>query len=455
MNKEISRRELLRTARAFLGGSALGCASGTFPRPVGDSDGGKGGGRPNFVVIFADDLGYGDLGCYGAEAIQTPELDRMASEGLRFTSFYVCCPVCSPSRAGLLTGRYPGRTSVHRVFFPTSADGLPPQEITLGQRLQDCGYATACIGKWHLGHLPPYLPTRRGFDRYFGVPYSNDMDRKESGYPPLPLMRDEEIVERPVDQDTLTGKYTEEAVRFIRDCRERPFFLYLAHTMPHVPLHTSDAFRGRSARGLYGDVVEEIDWSVGRVLDELRRLGLAERTLVIFTSDNGPWLAKGEHGGSAGPLREGKATTFEGGVRVPCIAWHPGAIAAGRTVDAPAITLDLFPTFVRMAGGVVPDDRVIDGCDIFGMLYGKAKRRHDEFFFYIGDQVDAHRSGPWKLKRAFRGHVHGKPIEHPTLLFNLEEDPGERVNLSDAYPDITARLALRASAFQQEACPGT
>ncbi|MBW3629327.1 MAG: sulfatase [Gemmatimonadetes bacterium] len=356
--------------------------------------------RPNVVVIFADDLGYGDLGAYGHPTIRTPRLDRMAAEGLKLTQFYTAESVCTPSRAALLTGRLPVRSGMAgdrlRVLFPNSLGGLPQSEITLPEALKERGYATAAIGKWHLGHLPEYLPTRHGFDQYFGIPYSNDMESKQRGDPPLPLMRGEQVVEQPADQTTLTRRYTEEAIGFMRANRARPFFLYLPHTFPHVPLFASDEFRGRSPRGLYGDVVEEMDWSVGRILDALRDLGIAERTLVVFTSDNGPWLTRGLQGGSAGLLREGKGSTWEGGMRVPAIAWWPGTIAAGRVSESLASTMDLFPTALAMAGGAPPRDRVMDGVSLLPLLRGERQPPRDPVFFYRGTRLFAVRKGPWK-----------------------------------------------------------
>ena len=325
---------------------------------------------PNFVIIFADDLGYGDLACFGAEKIKTPNLDRMAAEGLRFTSFYSCADVCTPSRAGLLTGRYPVRFGMTPVLFPHSKTGIPAEELTIAELLKGEGYATACVGKWHLGHLPEYLPTQHGFDQYYGIPYSNDMDK---GNPPL--MRDTEIIENPVDQTTLTRRYTEEAVAFIEKNADKPFFLYMPHTFTHVPLYASDAFLGKSEGGLYGDVVEEIDWSVGEVLKAIKDAGVDENTLVVFTSDNGPWLRFGDHGGSAGPLRDGKGTTFEGGMRMPTIARWPGTIEAGRTDNRIAATLDFLPTFAELAGATVPDARPMDDRSIAGVLRGDGARQ--------------------------------------------------------------------------------
>ncbi|HPO12574.1 MAG TPA: sulfatase [Candidatus Hydrogenedentes bacterium] len=433
--------------RSMLAGMGLALGGGLFARGAHGAD--KTVRRPNFVVIYCDDLGYGDLGCYGAEKIKTPRLDAMAGEGARFTDFYSCAAVCTPSRAGLLTARYPIRSGLNKVLFPGSTGGIEDSEITIAQALKALGYATGCIGKWHLGHLPPFLPTRHGFDYYFGLPYSNDMEVKARKDPPLPLMRNEEIVEQPANQDLLTKRYTEEAVRFIREHKDQPFFLYIPHSMPHVPLHVSDSFRGKSGGGLYGDVIEEIDWSVGQVLDAVKDCGIEENTLVIFSSDNGPWLAKGEHGGNAGPLRMGKGTTFEGGVREPGIFRWPGHIAAGRVEHAPAITLDLLPTFVALAGGTPPSDRSIDGQNIAPLLLGTGQPSSRDFFFYLLEDLQAMRSGPWKLKRPFKGSVYGKPEEHPVLLFNLENDPGEKNNVAEQHPDIVKQLEERMQAFEK------
>jgi arylsulfatase A-like enzyme len=393
---------------------------------------------PNFVFLYADDAGYGDLGCYGNTQIKTTNLDRMAAEGMRFTNFYSCAPICTPSRAGLLTGRYPIRNGLNRVLNPESKDGIDASEITLAEALKKRGYATACIGKWHLGHLPEYLPTRHGFDRYFGLPYSNDMT-------PCPLLRDEKTIEEPVELSTLTQRYTAEALQFIADCKDKPFFLYVPYTMPHVPLAASAKFKGKSAGGLYGDVLEELDSSVGEILAALKRYDLDSRTLVVFSSDNGPWLAKAPDAGSTGPLRDGKFSTFEGGIRMPCLARWPGKIKAGRVEGPPAIMLDWFPTFLHLAGGSLPDDRVIDGKDLSGVLLGTGKRADEEFFFYYHDELQAHRSGPWKLKLPLAGDK-----GHPLLLFNLDDDPGEKTNMADKHPEIVQRLQTRIAEFQKQ-----
>ncbi len=414
---------------------------------------------PNVVVIFADDLGWGDLSCYGHPTIRTPNLDRMAAEGMRFTQFYSAACVCTPSRAALLTGRLPIRSGMcsdrHRVLFPDSGGGIPQQEITLAEALKACGYKTACIGKWHLGHLPQFLPTNNGFDYYFGIPYSNDMDRVADApkgrkafldpkieYFNVPLMRNEQIIERPADQTTITRRYTEEAIRFMRQHRDEPFFVYLAHNMPHVPLFRSPAFVNHSLRGLYGDVVEEVDWSVGQVLNAVRELGLEKNTIVWFTSDNGPWLIQLEQGGSAGLLRGGKGSTWEGGMREPGIVWWPGRIPAGVVTAELGSTMDIFVTSILLAGGKVPDDRPIDGVDLRPVLFGQGPSPRKTFFYYRGTRLFAVRQGPWKahfLTQA--GYGQRKPVVHdPPLLFHLEHDPSEKYNVAAQHPDVVERL---------------
>ncbi len=433
--RTMNRRDFART----LGASGLGLAAG-----LGLSAG-YANGRPspqierppNFVVIFTDDQGYQDLGCFGSPDIATPNLDRMAGEGMKLTDFHVASPVCSPSRAALLTGRYPPRTGVFRVLFPRDNVGIHEDEITIAEMLKAHGYATACFGKWHLGHLPPFLPTRHGFDEYFGLPYSNDMLK-----PPLPLVRNEEIIETNPDQSLLTRKYTRHATDFIRRHRDEPFFLYLPHTMPHVPLFASERFRGRSRRGLYGDVIEEIDWSVGQVLETIRDCGLDENTLVVFTSDNGPWLVMGDRGGSALPLRAGKSTAYEGGMRVPCIARWPGRIPAGAVCDEMASTLDLLPTVAQFAGIEAPTDRVIDGQNISALLTGcpDARTPHDFFCYYVGMDLRAIRRGEWKLHRAVEG-------KKPPELYDLSFDIAERNNLAGRVPERAAELEALAAEF--------
>ena len=418
---------------------------------------------PNVVIIFTDDQGYADLGVYGADGFETPNIDRMASEGVRFTSFYVASPVCSPSRAALLTGSYPQRVSIPRVLFPQFDEGLHPDEITIADLLKPLGYATAVFGKWHLGHHPEHLPQAQGFDEYFGLPYSNDMTPDPAKnpnpparrHPPLPLIEGVETVEIEPDQSQLTRRYTERAVDFIERHADRPFFLYLPHSMPHLPLFVSERFAGVSDRGLYGDVIMEIDWSVGEILDTLDRLDLDEQTLVVFTSDNGPWLVKGSHSGSAGPLREGKGTTFEGGQRVPAIMRWPGRIAAGLVSDELVTAMDLFPTIAGLTGAPMPTDRILDGKDIWPLMSGApgAASPHEAFFYYIRNELHAVRAGRWKLHvpHGYRT-IEGADLRTPTFqgtyaraeiglsLFDLEADVGETTNVADAHPEVVERL---------------
>jgi arylsulfatase A-like enzyme len=430
--------------------------------------------KPNIVIILADDLGYGDLGCYGHPSIRTPHLDRMAAEGLRFTDFYSAAEVCTPSRAALLTGRYPIRSGMcetagaRRVLFPNSKGGLPAGEITVAEALKTHGYATAHIGKWHLGIHEGARPLERGFDLSFGLPYSNDMDAvpglargaTSSAEPPaggwnVPLIRNGEIIERPAEQSTLTARYTQEAVKFIRANNKRPFFLYLAHTMPHVPLFASPPFKGKSPRGIFGDVVEEIDASTGQILDAVRAAGLAEKTLVLFTSDNGPWLTQGAQGGSAGLLRDGKGSTWEGGMRVVGIAWMPGRIRPGVT-SQPASTLDMFPTVLSLAGISPPDDVVIDGRDISALLFEQKSPPAYPFYYYRGDQIYACRLGEWKAHfRTQSGYGQPKPELHdPPLLFHLPRDPSERFNVAAQNPQIIAQIQQAVEAHRAAVVPG-
>jgi arylsulfatase A-like enzyme len=430
--------------------------------------------KPNIVIIFADDLGYGDLGCYGHPSIRTPHLDRMAGEGLRFTDFYSTAEVCTPSRAALLTGRYPIRSGMcetagaRRVLFPNSTGGLPAAEITLAEALKAQGYTSAHIGKWHLGIHEGARPLDQGFDLTFGIPYSNDMDARPlargksgSANPPVdawnvPLIRNGKIVERPADQTTLTRRYTDEAVKFIRANKDKPFFLYLAHTMPHVPLFASPQYKGKSPRGIYGDVVEELDASTGQILDALRAEGLAEKTLVLFTSDNGPWLTQGAQGGSAGLLRDGKGSTWEGGMRVVGIAWMPGRIRPGVTRE-PASTLDVFPTVLAMAGAALPAGVTLDGRDIAPLLFEQKSLPAYPFFFYRGDQIYACRMGEWKAHfRTQTGYGQPKPEEQdPPLLFHLPRDPSERFNVAAGHPQVIAQIRTAVESHRAAVVPGT
>ena len=417
---------------------------------------------PNFIIIFCDDLGYGDLGSFGNPAIRTPHLDRMAREGQKWTQFYSADPVCTPSRAGLLTGRYPvrnGMTSGERVvLFPDSSGGLPQDEVTIAEILKQKDYATTAIGKWHLGHLPKHLPMTQGFDSYWGIPYSNDMDgvtgrpnyrqnADDPNYYPdikhynVPLMDGAKIIERPADQNTITKRYNERAVDFIKENKDRPFLLYLAHTMVHIPLFVSEQFRGKSLRGLYGDTVEEIDWGVGMILDALRDEGLEKDTVVVFSSDNGPWLAFKTHGGSAGPLRAGKGTSFEGGQRVPTIFWGPGYVKPG-VVDGMGSTIDLLETFAALAGVEAPVDRKMDGYDLSQTLAGQSESPRDEFHYWNRGELHAVRSGPWKLHVIQREPInYGRvaPMDGPEL-YNLEHDISEAYDVAATHPEIVKRL---------------
>ncbi|MCW9706599.1 sulfatase family protein [Fodinibius salsisoli] len=401
---------------------------------------------PNIVIIFADDLGYGDLGVYGHPTIRTPSLDRMAAKGIKFTQFYSGASVCTPSRAALLTGRLPVRSGMmsdkFRVLFPFSEKGLPAKEITIAEALKEKGYATAAIGKWHLGHEPSYLPTNHGFDTFYGIPYSNDMSLKRRGDPPVPLMRDKSIIEQPAKQQTLTRRYTRESIAFIQDQGNQPFFLYLAHTFPHVPLYASEEFRGKSSRGLYGDVIEEIDWSTGKILNELRELGIADNTLVFFTSDNGPWIVKKQEGGSAGLLRNGKGTTWEGGMREPAIAWWPGTIAPGQVSQTLATTMDLFSTSLALAGADHPKDRIIDGINLMPVLTGKQEEVRQVVYYYREKKLHAARKGPWKAHFITQSAYEGdRRVRHKIpQLYNLEKDPGERFNVAKKHPQVISDI---------------
>jgi arylsulfatase A-like enzyme len=423
--------------------------------------------RPNFVIIFTDDQGYQDVGCFGSPNIKTPNLDRMAREGMRFTDFYVGQPVCSASRAALLTGCYPNRVGLLGALGPKSKVGISDKESTIAQVLKTRGYATAIFGKWHLGDSPQFLPLRHGFDEYFGLPYSNDMWPKHPvnprNYPPLPLIRGEQVVGLMPDQTQLTTWYTEHALRFIDRNKDRPFFLYVAHNMPHVPLHVSEKFKGKSKRGLYGDVIMEIDWSVGQILAALKTNGLDEKTLVVFTSDNGPWLLYGNHAGSALPLREGKATTFDGGLREPCIMRWPGTIPAGTACRELAATMDLLPTFANLAGAQVPSDRIIDGRDIWPLMSGQpgAKTPHEAYFYYWGKHLQAVRSGKWKLHLAHNyDHPNppgqdGKPGQYAkreigVALFDLETDVGETKDLAEQHSEVVTRLQAIAEKCRED-----
>ncbi|MQY79560.1 MAG: sulfatase-like hydrolase/transferase [Bacteroidetes bacterium] len=442
---------------------------------------------PNFIIIFTDDQGYGDLGCYGSPDIHTPNIDRMAAEGIRLTSFYAA-PFCAASRAQLMTGCYPARVGHARNPWPSSSFGLNPDEITLAELLKEQGYATMCIGKWHLGDAPEFLPTRQGFDGYFGIPFSNDMWRYHPrmepqedegslmraireraaytgfegqgtyflpgrGFPnDLPLMRNEEVIEMNPDQRMLTTRYTEAALKFIEEKKDQPFFLYLAHNMPHVPLFVSRKYDGKSFRGLYGDVMMEIDWSVEKILDRLEELGIDEQTMVIFTSDNGPWLKYGIDGGSAGPLRDGKGSVYEGGVRVPAIFRWPGKISPNRRTGAVAGNLDLLPTLAHLANAPLPADRIIDGCDLWPLLAGDTIKSPRQYFHYMAGSREGRvnylgiRDDRWKLLVNINDS--GKVISRE--LYDLGLDVSERFNRLDQHPEIAIRLNTAAQQFYNE-----
>jgi arylsulfatase len=442
---------------------------------------------PNVVFIFADDLGYADIGCFGAKDIATPNLDRLASEGTRFTNFLVAQAVCTASRAALMTGCYSNRVGLAGALNHTSKIGINPSETILPELFKARGYATAIFGKWHLGHEPPFLPTRHGFDEWLGLPYSNDngpLHPTIRGIPSLPLYEGENVIERDPDQTQFTTRLTERAVGFIERNKERPFFLYVPHIMPHVPIAVSEQFRGKSQLGLYGDVVKELDWSVGEIVAAIDRCGLREKTLMVFTSDNGPFLSYGEHAGSAAPFREGKLTTFEGGVRMPFIARWPGRIPAARTCDELLASIDLLPTFARLIGAPLPQAK-LDGLDVWPLLAGDtAKSPRDTFLYYSGDELQAVRRGQWKLhfphdylttaaepgrggKPSNWGKMQPKSIEESGIrgiasrhgyrverieksLFDLTADPGETKNVVADHADIAADLESLAESARAD-----
>ncbi|MDA0765355.1 MAG: sulfatase [Verrucomicrobia bacterium] len=409
---------------------------------------------PNFIIIFTDDQGYNDLGCFGSETIKTPHLDRMAKEGRKFTSFMVPCPVCTPSRAGLLTGCYPKRIGMQQhVLFPASTRGMHPDEVTIADHLKANGYATACIGKWHLGHYPECLPRAQGFDSYYGIPYSNDMNHPDNkGKSKLsrdaswvnqaedvltwhtPLVQNEDIIELPVDQRTITRRYTDKAIEFVTANKDKPFFLYLPHSMPHIPLFVPEDAYDPDPQNAYKCVIEHIDAEIGRLMDTVRKEGLSENTYVIFTSDNGPWLQFKNHGGSAKPLRDGKGTNFEGGQRVPCIMWAPGRIPADTTCGQLASTIDLLPTIAHLIDKPLAADRKIDGLNISALLTGDAPSPRTEFLHYTSQGTPGGiRLGDWKL-------LLSKGKNKEALLFNLAEDLPESNNLAAKRPDKVAEL---------------
>jgi len=410
--------------------------------------------KPNIILINCDDLGYGDLACYGSPVNKTPYLDKMAEEGVRFTDYHVMSPVCSASRAALMTGCYPQRVGIHGVLFPGQEIGLHPDEVTIADVLKGQGYRTKIVGKWHCGDQPEFLPTNHGFDEYYGLPYSNDMgiQGKPENYHkrvPLPLMRNAEVIQEQPDQRGLTERYTEECVRFIRDNRDGPFFLYLAHMYVHVPLFVPHRFLRQAENGGYGGAVECIDWVAGVLFDELRRQGLDENTMVIFTSDNGS-RARGE-GGSNAPLRGTKFQTWEGGQRVPCIVRWPGRVPAGRVCDELITSMDFVPTFAGLAGTSEPQDRAIDGKDISPLIFGEpdATSPHEHFWHYRINNLEAVRKGRWKLHFA-RGSVFGDAEITEPELYDLDTDIGEENNVIDQHPDVVKELLAIADVARQE-----
>jgi arylsulfatase A-like enzyme len=435
--------------------------------------------KPNIVLIFTDDQGYGDLGCYGATGYKTPHLDALASEGMRFTHFYSAQPVCSASRAGLLTGCYPNRIGFSGALFPYHRIGLNPDELTLAEMLKEQGYATAAFGKWHLGHHKEFLPLQHGFDEYLGLPYSNDMwplddlgqpfphNEGRAAYPPLPLIEGNETIEQITSlegQDRLTTLYTERAVDFIHRKAGNPFFLYVPHTMPHVPLGVSEKFRGQSEQGRYGDVMMEIDWSVGQILQALKDKGIEDQTLIIFTTDNGPWLNYGNHAGSAGGLREGKTTSWEGGQRVPFVVKWTGHVKEGTICNKLACAIDLLPTLAEITGGTLSENE-IDGVSLAELWKGNldAEPRKELFYYYGRNHLNAVRKGNWKLvlphtwdsyhmppgKDGVGGPRKRMKVEEPEL-YNMRRDPGEQFNVIEQYPEIARELTKLAEKARTE-----
>ena len=431
--------------------------------------------QPNFIIIFTDDQGYNDLGCFGSKNIKTPNIDQLAAEGRRYTSFYVPCSVCSPSRAALLTGCYPKRIQMHgHVLFPKSKYGLHPNELTIADHLKSHGYATACVGKWHLGHLPQVLPRAHGFDSYYGIPYSNDMNHPANvrltrglnsdqlwanqetavTHWNTPLVENEEIIELPVDQRTVTRRYTDRAIEFVEQNRDKPFFLYLPHSMPHIPLYVPDDAYDSDAKNAYKCVIEHIDTEVGRLVDKVRELKLDKKTYIVYTSDNGPWLWFKNHGGCADPLRAGKSTTFEGGQRVPCVMWAPGKIPAGTSTDAFTSTLDLLPTIAGIVKKPLADDVKIDGYDIRSTFNSNESPRSELVYYAPHGDLHGLRQGKWKyLSYKKQNQSNDKNEEEPEFnnyLFDLSVDIGERNNLFESKPEIVEKLQRRTKELDDE-----
>ncbi len=486
----MTRREMLRTGLT-VGGAAMGMvAAGSMGgiSPWSSTALAAVPSQPNVVIIYCDDLGYGDLGCYGSKAIATPNIDRLAKSGVRMTDYYACNAICAPSRAGLLTGRYPLRSGVIGNIFPKDeplkrvisreylgslfnsiggldireggkVSGIPEKELLLGEALQGAGYKTGMVGKWHLGDYsiePSYNPRQNGFDFYFGVPHSNDML-------PCPLFRNEEMLEPNIGQDQakLTGLYTDEAINFLKESKDSPFFLYFAHTFPHQPLHASEKFTGKSKAGKFGDAVEEVDWSVGRIMETLVEMGVENETLIIFTSDNGPWFE-----GSAGPHRGRKGQSYEGGVRVPMIASWPGRIPADTVRNGQMMNIDFYPTILSLAGIDLPKDRIIDGRNVMNLLTGKETASpHEALFFYHYDLLEGVRVDNWKYFRRVSRYTWPVPLDAVNLanklggdqlgkrwplLYNLETDPGESYNVIDTYPEIAKKLESVMQKWESE-----
>jgi arylsulfatase A len=486
----MTRREMLRTGLT-VGGAAMGMvAAGSMGGilPWSSTALAAVPSQPNVVIIYCDDLGYGDLGCYGSKAIATPNIDRLAKSGVRMTDYYACNAVCAPSRAGLLTGRYPLRSGVIGNIYPKDEplkrvisreylgslfhsiggldiregdkiSGIPEKELLLGEALQGAGYKTGMVGKWHLGDYsiePSYNPRQNGFDFYFGVPHSNDML-------PCPLFRNEEMLEPNIGQDQakLTGLYTDEAINFLKESKDSPFFLYFAHTFPHQPLHASEKFAGKSKAGKFGDAVEEVDWSVGRIMETLVEMGVENETLIIFTSDNGPWFE-----GSAGPHRGRKGQSYEGGFRVPMIASWPGRIPADTVRNGQMMNIDFYPTILSLAGIDLPKDRIIDGRNVMNLLTGKETASpHEALFFYHYDLLEGVRVDNWKYFRRVSRYTWPVPLDAVNLanklggdqlgnrwplLYNLETDPGESYNVIDTYPEIAKKLESVMQKWESE-----
>ena len=441
------RRQFLNSAGAGALGMLL--SAGLLDGCGKQSDKTPPGRKPNIIILLADDMGYGDWEGGGHPTVRTPNLARMAREGVAMTQFYSGCPVCSPSRAALLTGRNFIRTGVVGVFAPGDAMGMSPDEVTIADMLKPRGYATACIGKWHLGDVPESRPGGQGFDYYYGLLHSNNMyDFK--------LYRNNEVIEDPVNQDSLTRRYTEEAIGFIERNKEKPFFLYLPYTMPHVPVHASEDFKGKSPNGIYGDAIEEIDWSAGRILETLNSLGLSRDTLAVFTSDNGPAMYKPVPRGSSGIFRGAKGDTWEGGMRVPFIAWRPGTLPAGKVSRAVGSVIDLFPACAGLAGVEIPKDRPYDGVDLMPVLAGEAIPERT-IYYYMNDEMRALRQGKWKLHfvvTRYEGdsYHYGRTEEKlkEPMLFDLEADPSEHYDVVKEHPDIVARLSSAANAYKEE-----